>query len=204
VLGDVLAELMKLEPDLVVVGGDVVSGDDAELDPFLEGLRVFARAPLGAWFVMGNHEYFTPRPEGVIERLETIGIQTLRNRTVEIDHGGSRFRLGGLDDWVLGTPDWQELCRNGKPDILLSHNPDAFYEAVARGIGLVLSGHTHAGQIRFPGGPPLVRQSRYCLDEGHMTFESGQIVVSRGLGASNLPWRLGVRPEAMLLTILPS
>jgi len=70
VLGDVLAELMKLEPDLVAIGGDMVSGDDAELDPFLEGLRVLARAPLGAWFAMGNHEYFTPRPEGVIERLE--------------------------------------------------------------------------------------------------------------------------------------
>jgi len=204
VLGGVFAELMKLEPDLVALGGDAVSGDEAELDPFLDGLRVLARAPLGAWFVMGNHEYFTARPQGVIERLESIGIATLKNRTVEIAHGGGRFRLGGLDDWVLGAPDWQALSSEGKPHLLLSHNPDAFYEAVERGIGLVLSGHTHAGQIRFPGGPPLVRQSRYCLDEGHMTFGSGQIVVSRGLGASNLPWRLGVRPEAMLLTIEPS
>ncbi len=204
VLAGLLSELMKLEPDLVALGGDVVSGDDSELDPFLDGLRVLSGAPLGAWFVMGNHEYFTPRPEGVIERLESIGIVTLRNRTVEIAHGAGRFRLGGLDDWVLGTPDWQALVAGGKPDLLLSHNPDAFYEAVARGIGLVLSGHTHGGQIRFPGRPPLVRQSRYCLDEGHMTFETGQIVVSRGLGASNLPWRIGVRPEAMLLTIMPA
>lgn len=204
VLADVLAELMRLEPDLVVIGGDVVSADDAELDPFLEALAPLARAPLGAWFAMGNHEYFTPRPEGVAERLETIGVATLRNRTVAIEHGGASFRLGGLDDWVLGEPDWDALCAEGRPDLLVSHNPDAFYEALSRGIGLVVSGHTHGGQVRFPGGPPIVRQSRYCLDEGHMTFGSGQVVVSRGLGVSNLPWRLGVRPEALLLTIVPA
>jgi predicted MPP superfamily phosphohydrolase len=204
VLADVLAELMRLEPDLVVIGGDLVSADDAELDPFLEALVPLARAPLGAWFAMGNHEYFTPRPEGVAERLDTIGVATLRNRTVTIAHGGASFRLGGLDDWAIGAPDWDALCEQGAPDLLISHNPDAFYEATSRGIGLVVSGHTHGGQIRFPGGPPIVRQSRYCLDEGHMIFGDGQLVVSRGLGVSNLPWRLGVRPEALLLTIVPA
>jgi predicted MPP superfamily phosphohydrolase len=204
VLADVLAELMRLQPDLVVIGGDLVSADDAELDPFLEALAPLARAPLGAWFAMGNHEYFTPRPEGVAERLDTIGVATLRNRTVTIAHGGASFRLGGLDDWAIGAPDWDALCAEGAPDLLVSHNPDAFYEATSRGIGLVVSGHTHGGQIRFPGGPPMVRQSRYCLDEGHMTFGDGQLVVSRGLGVSNLPWRLGVRPEALLLTIVPA
>ena len=202
VLDDVLRELMKLEPDLVVIGGDIVSADENELEPFLTGLRVLARAPLGAWFVMGNHEYFTPTPSRVVERLETIGITTLLNRSVTIEHGGGRFRMGGLDDLVLGAPDWELMLADGRPDLLLSHNPDVFYDAVARGIGLVLSGHTHAGQIRIPGRPPIIRQSRFGLDEGHMTFESGQIVVSRGLGVSNLPWRLGVRPEALLLTIV--
>lgn len=153
---------------------------------------------------MGNHEYFTPTPARVIERLASIGIVTLTNRTVDVEHGGERFRLGGLDDLVLGAPDWQTLCAEGPPHLLLAHNPDVFYDAVARGIGLVLSGHTHAGQIRFPGGRPLVRQSRYCLDEGVMTFGSGQLLVSRGLGASNFPWRLGARPEAVRLTVLPS
>jgi predicted MPP superfamily phosphohydrolase len=204
VLADVLAELMRLEPDLVVIGGDLVSADDAELDPFLEALAPLARAPLGAWFAMGNHEYFTPRPEGVAERLDTIGVATLRNRTVTIAHGGASFRLGGLDDWALGAPDWDALCAEGAPELLISHNPDAFYEATSRDIGLVVSGHTHGGQVRFPGGPPIVRQSRYCLDEGHMTFGEGQLIVSRGLGASNLPWRLGVPPEALLLTIVPA
>ncbi|MBI2962403.1 MAG: metallophosphoesterase [Deltaproteobacteria bacterium] len=204
VLHPMLAELMRLEPDLVAIGGDVISGRAHDLGGFLEGLAELARAPLGAWFCMGNHEYFSPDPFYVVEQLRAVGIHTLRNHAVRLEHGGSRFVLGGLDDLVLGVPDWERLLSAaGAPHVLLAHNPDAFYEAERRGIGLVLSGHTHAGQIRFPGGPPLVRQSRFCLDEGVMSFGSSLIVVSRGLGASGLPWRVGARPEAVLLTIRP-
>ena len=203
VLAEVLEELMRLEPDLVLIGGDVVSADDAELDPFLDALAPLARAPLGAWFVMGNHEYFTPRPEGVAERLDTIGVATLRNRTVTVAHGGASFRLGGLDDWALGAPDWDALCAEGAPHLLVSHNPDAFYEATSRGIGLVVSGHTHGGQIRFRGGSPIIRQSRFRLDEGVYAHGGGLLVVTRGLGAVGLPWRAGAWPEAVLLEIVP-
>jgi predicted MPP superfamily phosphohydrolase len=202
VLHAVLGDLMGLEPDLVAVGGDVVGGADNDLDPFLDGLAVLSRAPLGAWFCMGNHEYFTPDPGRVVEQLAGIGIRTLRNHTVRLEFGGSSFVLGGLDDLVLGEPDWDRLLeREGTPHVLLAHNPDAFYEAERRGIGLVLSGHTHGGQIRIPGWPPLVRQSRYCLDEGVMWFGSSTIVVSRGIGASGVPWRIVARPEAVFLRI---
>jgi uncharacterized protein len=163
---------------------------------------VLTRAPLGAWFCMGNHEYFTPDAFSVVEQLAFVGIRTLRNESVRLDHGGESFVLGGIDDLVLGKPDWQFLTGPaGPPHLLLAHNPDFFYEAERRGIGLVLAGHTHGGQIRIPGWPPLVRQSRYGLDEGVMAFRSSLIVVSRGLGASGLPWRMGVRPEAVLLTL---
>jgi predicted MPP superfamily phosphohydrolase len=202
VLGPVLAELMRLEPDLVAIGGDVVGGSGHDLDPFLERFVPLTRAPLGAWFCMGNHEYFTPDPGHVVEQLASIGIHTLRNHSVRLEFGGSSFVLGGLDDLVLGDPDWERLLAPaGPPHLLLAHNPDAFYDAERRGIGLVFSGHTHGGQIRFPGWPPLVRQSRYCLDEGVMTFGSSTIVVSRGIGASGLPWRMVARPEAVLLTV---
>ncbi len=198
----VLVELMRLEPDLVAIGGDVVGGASHDLDPFLDGFAVLTRAPLGAWFCMGNHEYFTPDPGHVVEQLTSIGIHTLRNHAVRLEFGGSSFVLGGLDDLVLGKPDWERLLAPaGPPHMLLAHNPDAFYDAERRGIALVLSGHTHGGQIRIPGWPPLVRQSRYCLDEGVMSFGTSTIVVSRGIGASGVPWRMVARPEAVLLTV---
>ena len=202
VLHAVLGDLMRLEPDLVAVGGDVVGGADNDLDPFLDGLAGLSRAPLGAWFCMGNHEYFTPDPGRVVEQLAGVGIRTLRNHAVRLEFGGSSFVLGGLDDLVLGEPDWDGLLApEGAPHVLLAHNPDAFYDAQRRGIGLVLSGHTHGGQIRIPGWPPLVRQSRYCLDEGVMSFGSSTIVVSRGIGASGVPWRIVARPEAVFLRV---
>lgn len=202
VIGSILSELMRLEPDLVALGGDLVSGRGDDLAPFLDALAVLTRAPLGGWFCMGNHEYFTPAPFEIIEQLRSIGVETLRNRAVRLEHGGGSFVLGGLDDLVLGAPDWDLVFASaGRPHILLAHNPDVFYEAARRGIGLVLSGHTHAGQIRIPGGPPLVRQSRFCLDEGVMSHGSSLIVVSRGIGASGLPWRFGASPEAVLLTV---
>jgi predicted MPP superfamily phosphohydrolase len=65
----------------------------------------------------------------------------------------------------------------------------------------VLSGHTHGGQIRFPVGPPIVRQSRFRLDEGLYAHGGAMLVVTRGLGAVGLPWRVGADPEAVLLRV---
>jgi predicted MPP superfamily phosphohydrolase len=86
--------------------------------------------------------------------------------------------------------------------LLLAHNPDHFYDAVANGVALTLSGHTHGGQIRLPNGPPIIRQSRYCLDEGVYAHRSSLLVVSRGLGSVALPFRWGADPEAVLIEIV--
>jgi len=202
VLSVIATDLMALRPDLVVIAGDIVTGYASELDDFLDGLAVLSSAPLGAWFCFGNHDYFNGDPEGVQERLKSIGISTLKNQSVVLTHGDGRFVLGGIDDLLLGTPDWDQLlAANGPPNLLLAHNPDFFYEAEARGAALVLSGHTHGGQIRFRGGPPLVRQSRFSLDEGAYSYGSSLLVVSRGLGAVGLPWRIGADPEAVLIQI---
>ncbi|HEY5544156.1 MAG TPA: metallophosphoesterase [Candidatus Binatia bacterium] len=198
-----ISKLMQTEPDLVIVGGDLVTGHVSEATPYLDSLARLADAPLGAWFCFGNHDYFGGDPEELRENLAAVGIQTLKNESVVMNHHGASFILGGIDDLLFGTPDWHSVTsQHGAPHILLAHNPDHFYDAVANGVALTLAGHTHGGQIRLPKGPPIIRQSRYCLDEGVYAYRSSLMVVSRGFGSVALPFRWGADPEAVLIEIV--
>jgi len=202
VLADLLRRLMTLRPDIVAITGDIVEGRLDDLDGFLPALATLADAPLGAWYCLGNHDYFTGAPEAVLERMRSIGIRTLRNESTVVRGAGKEFVLGGVDDRTFGTRDWPRLLApHGPPHLLLAHQPDDFYDAERRDVALVLSGHTHGGQIRFPSRGPIVRQSRFYLDEGLYTHGGATLVVSRGLGAVGLPWRAGALPEAGLLTV---
>jgi len=196
--------LMQSKPDLVVVGGDIVTGHVSEATPYLDALSLLSAAPLGAWFCFGNHDYFGGDPEELRQNLAAAGIKTLKNESVALDHAGGSFVLGGIDDLLFGKPDWQRVGSTfGTPHLLMAHNPDHFYEAVTRGVPLTLAGHTHGGQIRLPNGPPIIRQSRYCLDEGVYARDASLLVVSRGLGSVALPIRWGADPEALLIEIVP-
>jgi predicted MPP superfamily phosphohydrolase len=204
-LAKIIVSLMELKPHLVTISGDIVSGHSSEVSPFLDALAPLSQAPLGAWYCYGNHDYFGGDPEEIRKHLCSIGITTLKNDSVSLVHGQGRFVLGAIDDLILGKPDWERLLsRHGAPHLLLAHNPDHFYEAEANAIPLTLSGHTHGGQIRFPNGRPIIRQSRYGLDEGLFVFNSSLLIVSRGLGSVGLPWRWGADPEALLIEILPA
>jgi len=201
-LAQIVGALMREKPDLVAIAGDLVTGHVNEVIQYLEVLAPFSRAPLGAWFCFGNHDYFGGEPEALREQLATVGIRTLKNESVALPHGGNSFVLGGIDDRIMGRPDWDALlAAQGPPHLLLAHNPDHFYDAEKRGIPLILSGHTHGGQIRLPGGPAIIRQSRYCLDEGIFSFGKSMLVVSRGVGSVMLPMRWGADPEAVLIEI---
>jgi len=203
-LGRIVIELMQLKPDLVVIGGDLVTGHVSEVSQILDMLAPLTKAPLGAWFCFGNHDYFGGDPEELRKNLSSIGIRTLRNDSTVIRHGAGSFVLGGIDDRVMGRPDWKRLlAKHGPPDLLMAHNPDQFYEAEKLAIPLTLSGHTHGGQIRLPNGPAIIRQSRYCLDEGLYSFGKSQLVVSRGLGSVFLPIRWGADAEAVMIEVVP-
>ncbi len=204
-LAEVVKFLMQLEPDLVVVTGDIVTGHSRELRPFLDALAPLSQARRGAWFCFGNHDYFGGDPEEIRTGLRGVRIHTLKNESVKISHGTGSFVLGGIDDLILGKPDWPRMMSEfGAPHLLLSHNPDHFYAAAGNGVPIVLSGHTHGGQIRFPHGPPIIRQSRFCLDEGVYSFQSSTLVVTRGLGSILLPRRWGADPEAVMIEIVPA
>ncbi len=203
-LAHLVEVLMESKPDLVAIAGDLVTGHSREVHQVLGALAPLAAAPLGAWFCFGNHDYFGGDPQEIEDGLRSVKIETLKNASVKVNHGGRSFVLGGVDDPIMGQPDWQRLMStNGAPHLLLAHNPDHFYNAQSQGVALILSGHTHGGQIRLPHGPPIIRHSRYCLDEGTFAFRSSLLVVSRGLGCVALPWRWGADPEAILIEIIP-
>lgn len=195
-----------LKPDLVVHGGDLATTRFEEVEPHAAAIRGLT-APLGAFAVLGNHDHYTRRPERVLAFLRTCGVQTLHNEAALVRRGEGVLLLAGIDDWNIGKPRLHATVAAARaldaraPIVLVSHNPDAFFEASAAGASAVLSGHTHGGQVRVPGLPVLVRMSRYRLDEGLYVHGASTLVVSRGLGVSGIPLRLGVAPEAALVTL---
>jgi len=203
-LARVFARLMATRPDLILLGGDLATARLDEFPPAAGAFRTLA-APRGVFAVLGNHDHYTREPERLTALIEECGIGVLHNRWVPLGPaGGASLVLAGIDDRHSGRPDLDAALAGipaGAPVILLSHNPDVLFDAAARGVSLVLSGHTHGGQIRIPGLPVLVRMSRYRLDEGHYGAGGTQLVVSRGLGVTGLPIRIACPPEAVLLTL---
>ncbi len=200
--------LAELRPDVILLGGDHTTSHVAD---FLSCRDAFAslQAPLGVYGVLGNHDHYTEDPARLERVMEEAGIRMLQNRAVPLQRDGGRVILAGIDDMNAGRPDLEaalsqaEALRDGTgaPILLLSHNPDIFFQAARQGVALVLSGHTHGGQIRLPGLPVLVRMSRYHLDQGRYTARGAELVVSRGLGASGIPLRLGCSPEVGLFQL---
>jgi predicted MPP superfamily phosphohydrolase len=198
-LGATFQRLLSTEPDVILVGGDLVT---VALEEFVETRAAFAklRAPMGVFAVLGNHDHYTRDPDRLTDMIEEAGIRVLHNRSVALRRGHASLSLLGVDDLNAGQPNLEAaLVGTHSPVLLLTHNPDLAFDAARRGVALTLSGHTHGGQIRVPGFPPLVRQSRYRLDEGRYRVGRMELVVSRGLGASGLPVRFACPPEDVLI-----
>lgn len=202
----VFRRLMALRPDLILLGGDLTTDRVSEFDG-CAGAFGCLTAPLGLFGVLGNHDHYTGDPEGLRRSMERAGIAVLHNRSVALERMGQVLLLAGIDDLNWGRPDLERALAGtrGKgrrePVILLSHNPDVFFQAAQEGVALVLAGHTHGGQIRLPGLPVLVRMSRFGLDQGHYQMRPSQLVVSRGLGATGLPLRMACPPEVVALRL---
>ena len=186
-----------LRPDVVVIVGDLVDGEVGPLEPLLPVLTTL-RAPLGVWAVTGNHEFYAGLDRSVA-LLEAAGYTVLRDRWAEIVPG---LVVAGVDDLSarrqFNRPDRpvEKALANRPPGaaILLSHSPWQADAAVAAGAGLMLSGHTHNGQI-WPFGY-LVRLS-YPLLGGHYEVSGMPVIVCRGTGTWGPRMRLW-RPSEIL------
>lgn len=202
-LAKTFRRLRVLQPDIIAVVGDFATTHLREVEMSLSALREL-RAPHGCFAVLGNHDHYTEDPARLRHLLGGVGIEVLHNQCVPIRLGSSQIQLAGIDDLLGGEPDLDAALDGHSPEtptILLSHNPDLFPEAAHRGVPLMLSGHTHGGQMRIRGFEVVVRMSRYRLDYGLYRAGDSHLVVTRGLGVTGLPFRVGCAPEAVLLRL---
>jgi uncharacterized protein len=197
----------SLAPDLVALVGDYAhKGVDAhnQLPPCLEALSALS-APLGVYAVPGNHDM----PKGGQLYRDSIAATPLidltnRNRRISLD--GEHLWLAGVDDLWWGKPNIEQALSGvptGAAVVLLCHNPDFAEETPNSRVGLVLSGHTHGGQVYLPGLGCAWLPSRYGLKyrRGLVQAPASSVFVSRGLGEAGIPLRMNVPPEIVVLTL---
>lgn len=198
----------QLQPELIVILGDYMSGDGwvkRTVEP-----RVFApilkdlRAPLGVYSVLGNHDWWYDGKK-VRHELELNGIKVLENETVQINARNRSLWLVGLADLWTRQQRIEETFEKvppGEPIIALAHNPDIFPE-LSQHVPLLIAGHTHGGQVRFPFIGSVVESSRLGerYTRGHIFENNHHLFVTTGIGTSILPVRFGVTPEIVLLTL---
>jgi len=199
-----VARTNLLGADLIAVTGDLITSGEHYVGAVTEELGEL-RAPDGVWACMGNHDYFTDG-ERLAGELEARGLRVLRNRGVTLARGAARLYLAGVDDTWTRRHDVSAALRArpaGAPVVLLAHDPELFVEAAAHGVDLTLSGHTHGGQIAVPGATRRWNLARMLTRFTAGLFHEGRstLYVSRGLGTTGPPVRLGARPEIAILEL---
>lgn len=199
-LEEVVDQVRHLRPDLIAVTGDLVDGSPERLLGQIEPVARLS-APLGIYFVTGNHEYYSGVREWLPE-LERMGLRVLRNERVEVQRDGASFDLAGVDDFAAGRlepdhgPDLAKALAGRDPNrevVLLSHQPKIIDEAADSDVGLVLAGHTHGGQI-WPWNH-LARLQQPYIYGLHRHRDRTWIYVSEGTGFWGPPVRVGTRCE---------
>jgi predicted MPP superfamily phosphohydrolase len=191
------AMLRNERPDLILLAGDFVNRQKrADVAPCADALGPL-RARLGVFAVAGNHD-----PEPTVNAVfEARGVQVLRDEHTHIASRGETISLGGLRYWSTKVGDIERTFqRGGGFPILLAHDPRRLTQAAQLGIPLVISGHTHGGQVVLPGlGAPAA--ARFPVVAGIGRRGKTTVFVSKGLGTVVLPVRLNCPPEVVVLTL---
>ena len=203
-LSEAVRQANRLNPDIIALTGDFVTYSRRNIGPAAELLGRL-RARYGVFAVLGNHD-FRVDAAAITDALCRQHIDVLRNRHVTLWFGGESVYLAGVDDYGYGA-DLRRAMR-GVPreaaTILLAHNPRVIHLASRHNVSLVLSGHTHGGQVNLPllgtvyGRSP--ERLRYKI--GWDCMATTQIYVSRGIGTIVLPWRLRCPAEITHLELL--
>ena len=194
-----IALLKRLKTDLAVITGDFRFLTQDNYVPAMKQTEALVKAIAathGIWATLGNHDFIEFVPS-----LEASGIRMLLNESIGIRKNGEEIWLAGIDDAHLYDCHDIPKAMDGVPKsaftIMLSHTPETYAEAARAGVGYLLCGHTHGGQICLPGGYPLMTNAkcprRYCSGRWHFNGMEGY--TSRATGSSCLSVRYFCPPE---------
>ena len=192
----------SLQPDIVALTGDYVSHEREYVQPCAEMLGRL-RARRGVYACLGNHDNWVDA-ELVTDLFTLAGIRVLKNEGFRFEQGGASFWLAGVDDTMVGLEDLPLALAGSREDemkLLLAHNPIILRRAARAGVDLVLSGHTHGGQVTWRSERSASGRVRRRILRGLGRRGETQIYVTRGLGTVVLPVRYGCLPEVSLLTL---
>lgn len=190
-----------LNPDIILLGGDYVSGEEKYVNSTFESLSNL-KAPMGVYAVLGNSD---PQ-HATWQALNNSFITDIGNMGTWIENGSGKIRIGGVGDL---SNDWQnqEGALGNATDshftILVSHEPDYFVEIDKSRVDLMFSGHTHGGQVTFFGlwAPfvPSKYEQKYIT--GVFKEDNSTLIVSNGLGTVGLPVRFFSRPQIIVVKL---
>jgi predicted MPP superfamily phosphohydrolase len=189
--------IMAERPDLIVLGGDYITrGDRRFITPCVEALGNLT-APEGVFAVLGNHDDDRHMPAA----LERHGFTVLRDERTRIVINHEPFEIAGIDFWTRRAGEVTRVLKGAEPPVMLiAHDPRRIREAAELDVGLVLSGHTHGGQVVLPVVGAFAAR-RFPIVSGTARRENTTIFVSRGVGTVYVPYRLNCPPDVALLTL---
>jgi predicted MPP superfamily phosphohydrolase len=202
-------------PDVVVVTGDFIHKGYKHVDAVAAKLRRL-QAPLGVFAVLGNHDYSIRNSLGfrrhrglhraVADALTQSGVRVLRNESVRLERDGKTLLLAGVDDLWSRECDPERalagLCPQ-TPRVVLAHNPLTVELLAEHRCDVMLSGHTHGGQVNWPGlGRFTLGKKARRLAAGLYRHKSTHVYVNKGVGWGSFRFRFNVRPEVAVLTLV--
>ena len=214
--GKLLTMLRDAEPDMIAITGDLIDSRNTDVEVALRFIQEAVKiAP--CYYVTGNHEARVSEYATLKAGMEAAGVMILEDVRMEIRLGEATITLIGVNDpsyqtdylfgdaeTVMSTKLAELHADEDGFNVLLSHRPELFDTYAAKGMDLVLSGHAHGGQFRLPfvGGLVAPNQGLFPkYDAGLYTEENTNMIVSRGIGNSILPFRINNPPEVILVVL---
>ncbi|MBU2566206.1 metallophosphoesterase [Patescibacteria group bacterium] len=197
---DIASKVKDLNPHLVLIAGDIVV-DWAKEAEQLQPLEVL-KPQHGVFFVLGNHDYLDD-PKKLCNTLRSFGFYDLTNTHISLRIHNSELRLSGIDDVFCGKPEYLSKPKDQVPHITLAHEPDSILNLKEDQTDLLLCGHTHAGQIRFPliGSLHIPSLLGKKADFGYKIINGIPTIISRGLGEIRPRARWLCKPEIVLVEL---